>query len=68
MTANSQELQRWVNRLQRKLDSMLLTKYDREELEELVAIIVNFAMRQVTQAKVEEIEAGTRKRRNGGES
>jgi len=67
MTANSQELQRWVYRLQRKLDSMLLTKYDREELEELVAIIVSMAMRELAQARAEEVEVGTRKRRNGGE-
>ena len=64
MTTNNDELQRWVGKLQRKLDSTPLTKGDREDLEELVAIVVNTALKQMVQP----ISPGepVRKSKNGG--
>ena len=45
MPNEANELNRWIGRLQRKLDSMPLTKLDREELEEMLAILVKLAQR-----------------------
>jgi len=45
MPNETNELNRWIGRVQRKLDSMALTKLDREELEEMLAIVVNLAQR-----------------------
>jgi len=69
MVSNSNEINRWITRFQRKLDSMPLTKLDREELEEMLAIIHNLFLRQLT-GEVSEtpVESGRRKRNGGGES
>jgi hypothetical protein len=67
MVSNSNEINRWITRFQRKLDSMPLTKLDREELEEMLAIIHNLFLRQLTEEVSETpVESGTRRKRNGG--
>jgi len=67
MVSNSNEINRWVTRFQRKLDSLPLTKLDREELEEMLAIIHNLLLRQLT-GEVSEtpVQSSTRRKRNGG--
>jgi len=69
MVSNSNEINRWVTRFQRKLDSMPLTKLDREELEEMLAIIHNLFLRQLT-GEVSEtpVESGARRKNGGGKS
>ena len=68
--SNTSEVNKWVSRLQRKLDSLPLTRLDREELEEMLAIIHNLSLRQVTgetdQLPVE--SASRRKKDEGGRS
>ena len=70
MPNDSNELNRWVSRVQRKLDSMPLTKLDREELEEMIAIIINLAQQQVVAAPGRESTQTSTKttKKNGGES
>jgi hypothetical protein len=69
MMNNSNEINKWVTRFQRKLDSMPLTKLDREELEEMLAIIHNLSLRQLTREVSETpVESSRRKRDSGGES
>lgn len=65
MTTDSNELRKWVDRFQRKLDSTPLTRWDREELEELMTIVVNTALRQMVQTSAQ--PAGSRNKDNGGE-
>ncbi len=44
---NTNELNKWVVRLQRKLDAMALSKLDREELEEILSIILRLVEQQL---------------------
>lgn len=67
MNKDANELNRWVTKLQRKLDSMPLTKLDREELEEISAIIVNLAQRQMVADKTPATPQATKSKKNGGE-
>jgi len=70
MPNGANELNRWVTRVQRKLDSMPLTKLDREELEEMIVIIVNLAQQQLVAAQTEGASqtSSPRSKKNGGES
>jgi hypothetical protein len=65
MTTGSNELRKWVEKFQRKLDSVPLTRWDREELEELMTVIVNVAVKQMVQTPAQ--PAGSSNRGNGGE-
>jgi len=67
MASNSNEINRWVTRFQRKLDSLPLTKLDREELEEMLAIMHNLLVRPLT-GEVSEtpVQSSTRRKKNGG--
>ena len=69
MANNAGELNRWVARIQRKLDGMPLTRLDREELEEMIAIIHSLSLRQLTgeASQPAAAESVTRKKKNGGE-
>lgn len=59
------ELNRWLNRFTRRLDGIPLTKADREDLEELMTIIVNQVQQQVVAPVLPETET-TKGKRNGG--
>jgi len=65
MATNNQELQKWVDKFQRKLDSIPLTKWDREDLEELMTIIVSVALKQIVQPTAQPTKTPAQK--NGGE-
>lgn len=70
MAKNADELNRWHTRVQRKLEGMPLTKLDREELEEMLAIIVNLAQRQMVAAETQAAAetSSRRAKKDGGES
>lgn len=45
--SNSDELNKWVARLYRRLDGIPMTKTDREDVEELVTIVVQTTQKQL---------------------